>query len=362
VRLLVLAHGPSVHTRRWIEALAARGHVLRLLTARAMPDPIVPGRVVGWPLPWPALRYPSARGAVRAELREFRPDVTVAHFLPNYGFLAALAGARPLLLVCWGSDLLLNATRTPLHRSRARYTLDRADLIHVDARVLTDAAVRLGARPERIWTRAWGVDAASLSPACDWAARRGGVGTPLRVLSTRLLEPLYDPESLLRGLGLLARRGVAFEATLAGDGPLRAALEDLARREGIAERVRFVGWVDQARLYALLREHHVYVSLSRSDSTSQSLLEAMAAGLLPVVSDIAGNREWVMHRRSGYLVPTGDPEAVAATLAEAAASAGAAGMADAARSVAAERADWSVTLEELERRLAALAGGGGRAR
>src|SRR4029079_13645664 len=37
----------------------------------------------------------------------------------------------------------------------------------------------------------------------------------------------------------------------------------------------------------------VYVSASRSDSTSQSLLEAMAAGALPVVSDIPGNREWV---------------------------------------------------------------------
>ncbi len=358
MRILVLAHGPSVHTRRWTGALAARGHELRLLTAHAAAGLAVPSRVVGWPLPVPSARYASARGAVRAEARAFRPDVTAAHFLPNSGFLAALAGARPLLLVCWGSDLLRNATQTPLHRARARYTLRRADLVHVDAAVLADAAVRLGAPPGRVWTRAWGVDTAALDPGRPWAARRGDPGSPLRILWTRVLEPLYDPESLLRALGLLARRGVAFEATLAGEGPLRPALEALARREGIAERVRFAGWVDEEALAALLRGHHAYVSLSRSDSTSQSLLEAMAAGLLPVVSDIPGNREWVTHRRSGYLVPTGDPEAAAAALEEAARDAEAGALADEARAVAAARADFGATLAELEARLASLARAG----
>ncbi len=362
MRILVLAHGPSVHTRRWIEALIGRGHELMLLTAHEAAELAVPARIVGWSVLPPAFRYPSACGAVRAEARAFRPDVTAAHFLPNYGFLAALAGTRPLLLVCWGSDLLLNATRTPLHRARARFALRRADLVHVDARVLADAAVRLGAPPEHVWTRAWGVDTGALGPGRPWVERRGGPGVPLRLLWTRVLAPLYDPETLLRALGLLARRGLAFEATLAGDGPLRAALEALARREGIAERVRFTGWVDEARLHALLREHHVYVSLSRSDSTSQSLLEAMAAGLLPLVSDIPGNREWVTHRRSGYLVPPGDAEAVAAALSEPMCGAEAGAMADAAGAIAAERASFRATLDELELRLAALAGGGGRAR
>ena len=117
--------------------------------------------MVGAPLPLHALRYLSALWPVRREVHAFRPDVTVAHFLPNYGFLAALAGVRPFALVCWGSDLLVNARRTPLHRARARFVLRRADWIHVDAAVLADAAVSLGAPPKRVWTRAWGVDSAA---------------------------------------------------------------------------------------------------------------------------------------------------------------------------------------------------------
>jgi glycosyltransferase involved in cell wall biosynthesis len=377
VRLLLLAHAPVVHTQRWARALAERGHEIRLLTAEVAPGAAWPGRAVGARLPVSAFRYASARGAVRRELRGFRPDATVAHFLPNYGFLAALAGARPLFLVCWGSDLLVNAWRTPLHRFRARWVLSRADLVHVDAPVLSEAAARLGASATRIWTRAWGVDTDALAPAAPWPARRARAEA-VRILWTRQLRALYGPETFLRALARLRDRGVPFQATVAGDGPLRSSLEAQARREGIADRVRFEGWLGEEALRALYRSHEIFVSLSRSDSTSQSLLEAMAAGLVPVVSDLEGNREWVTHRREGYLVPADDAEAVACAIGEIAASpwgragAGAASgasmdpladpaaMAARSREAVVSRARFEDTVRETEARLIALSGQGGR--
>jgi L-malate glycosyltransferase len=359
VRILLLAHAPVIHTQRWAAALAARGHEIRLLSAETAPGAPFPGELIGAPLPVRALRYASAKGAVLRAARAFVPDVVVAHFLPNYGFLAARAGLRPLLLVCWGSDLLVNATRTPFHRARARFTLARADLVHVDAAVLARAATALGAREPRVWTRPWGVDVEALAPAAPWCERRARADA-VRILWTRTLAPLYDPGTFLEALGLLRRRGVAFRATLAGAGPLRATLEARARTLEIAGAVRFAGWVDEAALRALYREHEVYVSLSRSDSTSQSLLEAMAAELLPVVTDIEGNREWITHRDQGLLVPEGDAEAVACAITEAARgdSAGMGAMAAAARAEAVRRARFADTVAETEARLAALAAGG----
>ncbi len=355
MRILVLAHAPSVHTVHWVEALAARGHELLLLSSSPPTKPIAaPYRVVGLTGGPQALRYASARGAVRRTIREFKPEATVAHFVSNYGFLAALAGARPLLLVCWGSDLLINATRTPLHRARARYTLRRADLVHVDADVLARAAESLGAPRERIWTRAWGVDVDALAPREGWEARRAR-SAALRILWTRQLEPIYDPDVFIRALAFLARSGIEFRATLAGSGSMRAALEGAAAREGIAGSTRFAGWVDAAPLAALHHEHDVYVSLSRSDSTSVSLLEAMAAGLLPIVTDIAGNREWITHRGEGLLVPAGDARAVAAALAEAAREGVEAGaMAERARARVVSRARFADMIAETESRLLSL--------
>jgi len=359
VRILLLAHAPVVHTQRWASALAGRGHEVRLLTAKSAPGATFPGTVVGAPFPIGALRYASAKGAVLREARAFHPDVTVAHFLPNYGFLATLAGLRPLLLVCWGSDLLVNATRTPFHAARARFVLERADRVHVDADMLARAAERLGASAAKIWTRPWGIDVDAFAPREPWTARRTRV-PEVRLLWTRMLAPLYDPETFLRALGILRSRGVPFRATIAGEGPLRGALEADARRLEIAGAVRFTGWVGEEALRALHREHEVYVSLSRSDSTSQSLLEAMAAEMVPVVTDIEGNREWITHRETGLLVGERDAEAVACAIAEIArgATSGAA-MAARAREDVARRARFSDTVAGTEALLAGLAAAAG---
>ena len=357
MRILLLAHAPSIHTQRWAEALLARGHDVRLLSAADAPGARVPvARRIGVSWGPHTFRYASGRGAVRAEFRDFRPDVTVAHFLPNYGFLGALAGASPLFLSCWGSDLLVNAERSSLHRARARWTLRRANAIHVDAAVLAEAAIRLGADPNRVWTRAWGVDPDAVTPR-DAAAARLACREALRILWTRQLEPLYAPESFVAGLAKLAAMNVPFRATMAGSGPLRASIEALAHRLGIGDRVTLVGWVDPPRLHALLRDHDVYVSLSHSDSTSQALLEAMAAELVPIVSDIAGNREWVRHRREGLLVPVDDPDALACALAEVKREPVPAGeMASRARAAVLSRGRFADTVQELERRLLDLAG------
>ena len=352
MRILLLAHAPSVHTQRWRRALVSRGHEVRLLSVVPAAGTESPGEPVGWPsAPISLLRYAAARGAVRAILAEWRPDVTVAHFLPNYGFLAATAGATPFALVAWGSDLLVNATRTPLHRMRANYVLRNAALVHVDAVNLAEAAVRLGAPAERVWTRPWGVDVAGLAPTAPWEdrfARAGG----LRVLWTRMLAPLYLPETFVEALGLLRKRGVAFRATIAGDGPSRGSLETMAAALGIADATQFVGMVDESRLRTLYREHEVYVSMSRSDSTSQSLLEAMAAGLAVVASDIPGNRPWL--HDAGRLVKVGDAEALAVALATLVTDRETGARVERGLARVGAEANWSETVSMTEAKLRAL--------
>ncbi|HEY6572549.1 MAG TPA: glycosyltransferase [Candidatus Eisenbacteria bacterium] len=368
MRILLLSHAPSIHTQRWARALAERGHEVRLLSVVPAPGAAFPGEPIGWAgAPIPFLRYAAARGSVRGVLATWKPDVAVAHFLPNYGFLAALSGARPFVLVAWGSDLLVNARRTPLHAARARWVLGRAALVHVDAENLASAARGLGAAAERVWTRPWGVEAEALAPSLPWRRRREGAGT-LRILWNRMLEPLYDPETFLRALASLKREGRAFRATVAGDGPLRPGVEESAARLGLGDLIRFTGRVDEAGMRALYREHEFYVSMSRSDSTSQSLLEAMAAGLYPIVSDIPGNAPWVRGAAgagegagdAGRLVPCGDERRLAEAIAAAADDPGA--EARIARGMARVRAEgnWAETVALFEARLAALAREGSR--
>ena len=130
-----------------------------------------------------------------------------------------------------------------------------------------------------------------------------------RIAAVGTLKPLKAYDTLLEALGLLAAKGKAFELSCAGDGPERADLEALARRLGIAGRVKFLGEISDAP--ALLATAHLLVHPSKSESMSNTIVEAMAEGL-PVIA-VAGGRQSGDRRRraSGLLVPPARPDLLA---------------------------------------------------
>jgi glycosyltransferase involved in cell wall biosynthesis len=347
VRIATLGNASVVHTQGWVEHFRARGHEVALwslepgpvgLGAHALPAPPIP-RVV---------RYPLAAPALRRALAAFDPDLVDAHYVPNYGLLGALSGRRPLSVTAWGSDLLLLGG--PLQRERARWVLGRADLVLADAENLASAARALGAPAARVACIPWGIP---LDRFRDAGAREPGL-----ILSTRRMEPLYDlPTVITAAVSVMAARPDA-RLVLAGDGPSRADLERLAARLLPRDRWQFLGALDAAGIASWLARAEVYVSASLSDSTSLSLLEAMAAGAAPVVSDLEGNREWVRDGEGARLFPPGDAAALARALAQ---SRGDAGWRERARrlnrEVVERRADHARNMAEIESRFVALARG-----
>ena len=349
MKIATLANASVVHTRRWVEHFRARGHEVRLYSLEAGPAGLAVTRLPAAPLPG-VLRYPLAVPALKRELAAFAPDLVDAHFVPNYGVMAALSRRRPYSLAAWGSDLLVAAGRDPWQRARARFALSRAALVLCDAENLAEAARRAGAPPDRVRAIPWGVDRELWKPG---PARQPGL-----VFSARMHEPVYDLTTVIEACARLFASHAQAQVVFAGDGSLRGALERHAAARLPAGRYRFVGRLGEPELAAWLARADVYVSASRSDSTSQSLLEAMAAGAVPVVSDIAGNREWVSAGEQARLFPVGDAGALARELAAALDDPAWLAVArERGASVIAERGDWRVNLARVERCLEAVAAG-----
>jgi glycosyltransferase involved in cell wall biosynthesis len=141
----------------------------------------------------------------------------------------------------------------------------------------------------------------------------------MRIISTRRLEPLYRVDTLLRAIARFSKSTeLQFRVVVVGDGSQRGVLEKLSHELGVSETLEFTRAVSEDVMRKLLSEADLYVSCSMSDGTSVSLLEAMATGCLPIVTDLPANREWIDHGTNGLLFSVGDDAALADSLRRAA--------------------------------------------
>src|SRR4029453_13338966 len=101
------------------------------------------------------------------------------------------------------------------------------------------------------------------------------------------------------------------ELSLAGDGPDRAVLEAEARRRGVADCVRFLGYQSSDQVRALLQDTDVFVLPSFAEGVPVVLMEAMASGVPVLTARVAGVSELVEDGVSGFVVSPGDVEALA---------------------------------------------------
>src|SRR5690606_38580910 len=123
------------------------------------------------------------------------------------------------------------------------------------------------------------------------------------------LNPVKDQASLIRAFRRVHDAMPATALLLIGDGPARAGLAAIAHAEGVHGSVHFLG--DRADVDVLLQGLDLFAMSSVSEGYSIALLEASAAGLPIVATDVGGNAEIVQHAVSGRLVPASDPVALA---------------------------------------------------
>lgn len=307
--MLLLGDARQVHLRRWAAYFAEHGYDVLAVSLEPGDDFPTPFRRIHVTEVLPdAVRYPLAALAVRKIVRSFRPDVVSAHFVPNYGTIAALVGPRVWVLSTWGSDVMTDPDKSAFHRWRVGVVLRRAAWVTSDAMVMTERIRDFGVPAERILTFPYGVDVGAFHPA--GTPPRGGP----RVVSNRKLDTVYSVETVVDAFAAIREALPDATLTIAGDGGQRAALRSRAERSPAAGAITFVGAVEHARMPALLTAHHVYVSAARSDTTSVSLLEAMACGLFPVATDIPANREWIVDGENGRLVPPGEATRLAVAI------------------------------------------------
>jgi len=312
--------GPlSIHSFRWIEAFQQKGYDMSLITDCGLHSAPSLNTISAYVLPTlnrnnaPRRLIPNFLETIRA-LREINPDLVHLHFQHHYAPAIILA-RFPFILTSWGIEVLTLPNADYPIRKLAVCTAKKALRVVVDAECLKDIWVKAGISERKIHVIPFGVDTSIFNPqACNKAIRNdlNLNKDDVVVISTRFFfNHHYNIDCLVKAIPLVRKKHEEAKFLIKGAGPLENYLKRLSEKLGVSNSVRFAGLVPHDRVAQYLSSADIYVSTSFMDSTSVSLLEAMACGLAPVVTDIAGNREWIEDGQNGFLFPPRDSEALA---------------------------------------------------
>jgi glycosyltransferase involved in cell wall biosynthesis len=298
LRILLAASAASANTRSIVESLTALGHELHVATLHPGSIPGAEVHVLGKPRA--RLGFLAAVPRMRRLHERLRPDLTLGYYASSYGMLAASV-PRPRVVLTAGSDVIAGSRGrvwsrwvAPVFAGRA---LRAADLVVCWADHVAGAVRGMGVPACRILVTPRGVDTEIFRPAPP-----ADPAVETTIVSTRTLEPFYRNDTVISAAARVMADREHVRLVLAGDGPSRGDLESLARVRGIESRARFAGRLPASEVADLLGNADVYASVPPSEGTSASLLEAMACGLVPVVTDLPGNRDWIEHGENGLLV------------------------------------------------------------
>ena len=254
-----------------------------------------------------SLRYLTCSPQIQRICQNFKSDVLVSLYGGGWALLAYASGVRPFAVYTVGSDVLL---AKHAHRWVSRLTLSAATVVFSNGQFLSEKTRKLAPRANVV-PLLIGIDTKRFTPVAS-------PPEPVKLVCTRGFLPVYNNESVIHALKLLPASIPDFELVFTSTGPTLAAIRELADRTlapTMRRRLTFLGGVTDEELLAKLQNAHVYLSLSRSDGTSTSLLEALSCSLFPVLSDIPPNREWVEPAdNNGILVGVNDAGALAQAL------------------------------------------------
>ena len=329
MKLVILAEASNVHTRRWAQGMARRGWGTTVLSARQAPIEgvtVLPIRVPGFSHRYPHRWWTRYARYLRALIREAGADLVHVHFLRDYPFRGLTApqphassweqcDGPPLVISTWGADIIQDATvpqDTAAQRRRKVALLQACDAVTATTNYLADCTADYGDIPrEQITVIPFGVDLERYARPPDRPRPNGPV-----VGIVKHLQPKYGLEYLIRSMPAVLERFADARFVIVGEGPQEQALKQLAGQLGLEQCIDWRGVIDNVEVPAVLWDMDVFVmpSISMSETFGVVAVEAQAAGVPVVFSDLPGVREAVTDGAGGLAVPPGDVSALAAAI------------------------------------------------
>ena len=230
-------------------------------------------------------------------IQEYAPSIIHIHQVNSYAYYCLLAARKssvPKILTAWGSDILLSPKNSFLLKKMVQFNLRHADFFTSDSEFMAEEMRSLLPRRKLdILIANFGIE------IIEKDLLKENI-----IYSNRLHKKLYQIESVINAFKLFLENSIdkTWKLVIAATGEETNNLKSMVEHLNLKGNVEFVGWVDQEKNVEYYSKARLFVSIPESDATSISLLEAMAYGCIPVLSDLPANREWIDDGKNGIIV------------------------------------------------------------
>lgn len=325
MKILFLSAASSIHTVKWVNALAERGHEVFLVynkghepKGNGMNKNII---LIGLKHKGSLGYYLNARELSRLT-KKINPDVINVHYASGYGTLARCANLDNYILSIWGSDVydfpLESKIKNIILKKNVKSATHLASTSNCMAKqlkkVMNDEKLDITITP-------FGVDLKLFDIEKFEQAEKNEIV----IGNIKALENKYGIRELILAFEELKKnmkKDEKFDKTLKllvyGDGSQKNAIEQLIKEKGMDDSIKLMGRIPNKEVPKALHEFDIFCALSQLDSESFGVaaVEAMAMEKPVVVSDVDGFKEVTVDTETGFVVPKKDVKLVAEKLKE----------------------------------------------
>jgi teichuronic acid biosynthesis glycosyltransferase TuaG len=244
-----------------------------------------------------SLGYFSRISTVKKILKQLSPNIVNAHYMSSHGLLVVLGSlfSKPqytFIASAWGTDVLVFPWKNKLFFYAMKLVVKKADWITSDSDYMTQVIQKI--KPCKTLTFTFGLN--SLPEYND------NNKDEHLYFSNRMLTQNYNIDRVLQVFSTIFREDNKARLLISHQGDELQKLKQLRDKLGLEKAVDFIGFIKEDEQIEIYTRACYYLSLPTSDSTSVSLLEALAYGCIPILSDIPANKEWVKDEDNGLII------------------------------------------------------------
>jgi len=296
MKKLILVGSNSIHTFSYYELIKDDFDDIILITEKGSPPIAKKQEYLDFFLRHP-VRALKTIFTIRKIIETFSPSVIHILQANSYSLLTLLATKGkpfPTVVTALGSEILFMPYKGYFYKKMVKYILHHASSFTSDSVYMADKMKLLANDPSLdILIANFGINLTE-----NFSSKEN------LIYSNRLHKKIYRIDKIIEAFDVFIKKRnlTDWKLVISGVGEETPDLRKKVEELGVSPYVEFKGWVDKEKNSEYYSKAKLFISIPVTDATSISLLEAMASGCIPVVSDLPANREWITNNVNGLIV------------------------------------------------------------